>query len=410
MVYTVQVPSGATGAKELRGQVEYQLVGMVNPATGFASPDPLQLSSVTNEPTITHQTAAAYAPGSSLTVTNSFTYSNQLLSLLWRPRLPSGWVLVSASGDGNPEVNFGEILWTGTLPPSPIKMVYIVQIPSSETGMKQIRAEVEYQSSGMVNPATAFASPDPLPLSALASGPIINQHAAATYTPGNSVTVTNSFIFTNKLLSLLWRPRLPSGWTLASASGSGNPEVNFGEILWTGTLPSSPIKMVYTVQVPAGESGDKQVRAEVEYQFLGMVNPAILSANPDPLGLASDSDADGLPDAWEQLYFGNPTAAVRSADSDLDGHSNWQEFLAGTDPTNPNAVLKVISVEKGATGGYLVRWLSADRKVYTLQRSTNLIEGFVAVVINIVATPPTNSYLDGSNPSPSAYYRIAVEN
>jgi hypothetical protein len=46
-----------------------------------------------------------------------------------------------------------------------------------------------------------------------------------------------------------------------------------------------------------------------------------------------DSDGDGLPDAWEQRFFGNPTIANPNADPDGDGRNNRDEFLAGTDPT-----------------------------------------------------------------------------
>lgn len=45
-----------------------------------------------------------------------------------------------------------------------------------------------------------------------------------------------------------------------------------------------------------------------------------------------DSDNDGLPDVWEQLYFG-AGGADPNADPDGDGASNLREFLEGTNPT-----------------------------------------------------------------------------
>ena len=44
-----------------------------------------------------------------------------------------------------------------------------------------------------------------------------------------------------------------------------------------------------------------------------------------------DSDHDGLPDAWEQQYFG-ATGALPGADPDHDGVSNLDEFRNGTNP------------------------------------------------------------------------------
>ncbi|MBN1675685.1 MAG: fibronectin type III domain-containing protein [Kiritimatiellae bacterium] len=51
-------------------------------------------------------------------------------------------------------------------------------------------------------------------------------------------------------------------------------------------------------------------------------------------GLATDTDADGMDDAWETAQFGATNAPNSGArdDYDGDGFSNWEEFVAGTDP------------------------------------------------------------------------------
>ncbi|MEY2930225.1 MAG: hypothetical protein RL033_974 [Pseudomonadota bacterium] len=51
-----------------------------------------------------------------------------------------------------------------------------------------------------------------------------------------------------------------------------------------------------------------------------------------PAALAADSDADGLEDGWELLYFGN-LAAQPGPDPDGDGLSNGEEHALGSDPT-----------------------------------------------------------------------------
>jgi hypothetical protein len=50
-----------------------------------------------------------------------------------------------------------------------------------------------------------------------------------------------------------------------------------------------------------------------------------------------DPEGSGLPVAWELAYFG-VTGVNPDADPDRDGVSNYQEFLDGTDPTNPKSV------------------------------------------------------------------------
>lgn len=47
--------------------------------------------------------------------------------------------------------------------------------------------------------------------------------------------------------------------------------------------------------------------------------------------LALDSDADGLPDAWERKMFGN-LSANPAGDEDEDGLDNWEEWVIGSDP------------------------------------------------------------------------------
>lgn len=47
----------------------------------------------------------------------------------------------------------------------------------------------------------------------------------------------------------------------------------------------------------------------------------------------ADTDGDGIPDAWEFRYFGNLTTANATSDYDLDGLSDYGEYLAKTNPT-----------------------------------------------------------------------------
>jgi hypothetical protein len=73
-------------------------------------------------------------------------------------------------------------------------------------------------------------------------------------------------------------------------------------------------------------------------------------ANPNPgtpsafanISIVADADGDGIPDAWETQYGSNPgSAADRNMDSDQDGLTNWEEYIAGTDPNDPASYLRV---------------------------------------------------------------------
>jgi hypothetical protein len=87
----------------------------------------------------------------------------------------------------------------------------------------------------------------------------------------------------------------------------------------------------------------------------------------------SDTDHDGLPDAWEVAHLGSIKAAP-GADADGDGTTNMMEYLAGTDPADAMSVFRptvqmegteiVLSLQTVAGRRYRV-WGSADLKTWT---------------------------------------------
>lgn len=60
----------------------------------------------------------------------------------------------------------------------------------------------------------------------------------------------------------------------------------------------------------------------------------------------SDGDGDQLPDYWELRYFGSIQApdALPEMDPDHDGLTNWQEYLAGTNPGDANSTLRFLNL------------------------------------------------------------------
>ena len=77
----------------------------------------------------------------------------------------------------------------------------------------------------------------------------------------------------------------------------------------------------------------------------------LLSLDSSVVDEATDNDADGMSDQWEQLHGLNPTSSTDAAtDLDGDGASNRDEFLAGTDPTNPWSRLSIHEVRRDANG------------------------------------------------------------
>lgn len=115
---------------------------------------------------------------------------------------------------------------------------------------------------------------------------------------------------------------------------------------------------------------------------------------------------------WAWAYFGNqatnPTVAGQTVDADGDGVNNFNEFVAGTDPTDPKALFQVTEVT--LTNGPVFTVPGVAGRYYTLLRSASLPSAGWSMVM---ATDVLNSNqpLQLSDPAPltgQAYYRVQV--
>jgi PKD repeat protein len=115
--------------------------------------------------------------------------------------------------------------------------------------------------------------------------------------------------------------------------------------------------------------------------------------------------------AWLQQFGLATDGSADFLDTDSDGMNNWQEWIAGTDPTNPDSALRMLNPTINSSN-IVVRWQSVSGRKYFVQRATTLAAqpAFLTIVTNITGVSGTDTYTDrpASIFGPN-FYRVGVQ-
>jgi 5-hydroxyisourate hydrolase-like protein (transthyretin family) len=125
-----------------------------------------------------------------------------------------------------------------------------------------------------------------------------------------------------------------------------------------------------------------------------------------------DTNFNGIPDQWELDNFGSLDWMSQTSDWDGDGFPDHCEFRAGTDPTLDDDFLGVVPAGPPPPAGSfpVIQWKSCDGKFYSLDRASNLADGFSTVFSNIPGISPLNTVTDTTAVVDGPlFYRILLE-
>jgi len=130
-------------------------------------------------------------------------------------------------------------------------------------------------------------------------------------------------------------------------------------------------------------------------------------------GTAPDTNGDGLTDSWQMFYFmdANSPDAVPDLDYDLDGATNLEEYLAGTDPTDPDSALRITAFNVAtAEQTFQLAFPSVLEHYYHVQRTADLLapewKGFTNAFYGTGASMPLSG--PASTNFPSMFYRVQL--
>ncbi|MEN8255676.1 MAG: LamG domain-containing protein, partial [Verrucomicrobiota bacterium] len=118
-----------------------------------------------------------------------------------------------------------------------------------------------------------------------------------------------------------------------------------------------------------------------------------------------DGDRDGLPNWWEDQYFGGQTNANPVVDTDGDGQDNGDEYVTGLDPTNAASYFSLDGFTAGPEAVF--QWDVAAGRLYNVYWSSNLLDGFTLLQGDIPWTE--NVYTDATHSAEQAgFYKLGV--
>ncbi len=169
------------------------------------------------------------------------------------------------------------------------------------------------------------------------------------------------------------------------ALGAGSPAIDAG--LTSGAAGAD------LVGVPRPLDGDNNGAAAVDMGAFEFVHPA------------ADTDQDGIPDSWEVTRRLDPCHHDAELDADEDHQSNFEEYIALTDPRDAADFFHCL-IRCPALLVSVVEWQALTNRAYRVWVATNLLAGWDLALP--ATTPVASGLMAYTNQAESVilYYRV----
>lgn len=161
-----------------------------------------------------------------------------------------------------------------------------------------------------------------------------------------------------------------------------------------------PGTKTYELADPGAPLGATQRYQIVELDNSGRLIPY------GPYDLALDGGEISY-ESWAAGIAWGARNSSRTGDADGDGLTNFQEYVAGTDPLSANSVLRVSRVEAVA-GGLRLTWSSEPGRTYAVEMAVSPTAPYLAVASGIAATAPENQVVVPVSAQAGVYFRVVV--
>ena len=216
------------------------------------------------------------------------------------------------------------------------------------------------------------------------------------------------------LISGVYQPQLQVSWPPLQGisvsnyqvymDGAPSPTALTTSNVWTVTVSASS---THSFQVSYVTTGGGQPR-----------NPSAPTSGTTWSGYYWGTPPNAIPDEWMAMYFGHVQSLWPSTtdDSDGDGMNNYQEFLAGTNPTNAASVLRV-QISNASQGqqlnkaagqssqGLYLSWNTQPGLTYQVQVTTNFTSWSNVGSPRFAAGDSDSIFVGGGS---AGYYRVLL--
>ncbi len=217
-------------------------------------------------------------------------------------------------------------------------------------------------------------------------------------------------------VSISYNPALGTPWT-TDQKGNGNYSAVWLDSGIAGLTGNVSIGTL-TVTIPANATSSSAYAVHFDHVS---ASPNGLAAFPKlaRTGLitlssrSTSSWGDTIPDSWRLRYFltlKNYLSAT-NADADGDGMNNLQEYLAGTDPTDPSSFFKNIGVDRSAmqqSSDCVISWPSVIGKQYIIECSPSLSTPIWSTIATNSGNGNMMEYHDTAG-GVARFYRVRVQ-
>jgi hypothetical protein len=190
-----------------------------------------------------------------------------------------------------------------------------------------------------------------------------------------------------------------------NVAAMGTPRLSYRWRRDATTLPSGTNATLVLANVQLSDAGTYSV----VITNIPSVRAPVISQDA-PLLIYTDFDKDRIADIWEAANgMATNNAADALLDTDGDGLTNFQEFLAGTNPTDKNDLFRIEFINSDAAAAQL-QFLARSNRTYSVQFKESLNAPAWLNLTNIAfrATNRIETILDLSPRIHGRFYRLVA--